>query len=308
MKPSTIKMVRSISAKSGFLLDKICYLDFIFGYSTKVKSKISVKPTSVRLVGTNKLAIFATFNREEYWSAPHFFQELINAGFEIVIVNTGVPIHANSEHIIINRNNRGRDIFSYAIATIKFEETLLRCCEIMYLNDSVMWIEGALNHFLMEASNSNSQVTGMTESSQKINHIQTFAFHIKNPTNEILSVLKELKCMLFKRSIVRYGELKISEDLSCIGIVPKGLFKMSRNLDSVLPFSGAYGDDWKKMKYLIENEVNLNPSIHGWPLLLAKHGIYKKILENNPAKFKNLPLNSNYFHSMLFQFKSGFQK
>ena len=208
---------------------------------------------------------------------------------DIVVVNTGnVNPALNSKILYIQRPNLGRDLYSYAVGLKNINRNSLK--HIVLINDSVIWEKGSANQFWKLASKSSYDVVGMTESKQGPYHLQSYAICINNVSTEALTPIESLRPSLMKRTLVEFGEKKISRDWIRNGLSIGPLWKIESLDFGTIQFSKYYGDDQEKISLLLSKSVPLNPTIHLWAELFLKAGVIKKsLLNKNPAKLISPP-------------------
>lgn len=209
----------------------------------------------------------------------------------IMIVNTGATsvlgISKNLEKIaVFDRENTQRDFGSYkfALKHLDFEN----CVQICLINDSVFWQKHSLTEFIKEAEQNEARIVGMTKSNQRGVHLQSYCILFKEPSIEDFRAILQLPPVMFKRSIVYFGEFRLSKELKKRQVLFDAIWDAEALLESFQPLSEIETDYREYLTKYSGQGISLNPSIHLAIPLYRKAGIIKKvILRENPAKFSS---------------------
>jgi len=237
--------------------------------------------------------------------------EILNLQTEfdlMVIVNTGVisilEITNEADKILaFDRKNTQRDFGSYKFG-LKYLN-LEGCRRICLINDSVFWQKDSVLDFLKKAELKDARVIGMTKSSQRGIHLQTYCLVFKEPVMEDFRVILELPPVLFKRSIVFFGELRLTRELMKSQTSFDSIWDADLLLESFQPKNEVerkYHDHLHEYRRV---GIPLNPSIHlAVPLYRVAGMIKKVILKENPAKFSNsiITILNDHVQSILLDF------
>ena len=298
MRPNSSAILRNIRHFGARALLPINYLDFILS-SRRASAHVSkfvgeFNPQEVLksqpLSGPNVfvLACYITSEDDEA-SLKHLFAESMDKFDDIIIINTG-GFHPKLESrvIYIERPNYGRDLYSYSLGIKIISHFNVE--KILLVNDSVFWGPGAITAFWESAKIANFEVIGMTDSNQGPYHLQSFALCLNKLDNSTLSPFSEIAPCYFKRSLVEYGEKRLSQNWISNKVQLGAVWKIDELSATINSRRNAYGRDFLQLENLINSKVPLNPTIHFWPELYLKAGIVKKsLLFKNPARFVNPP-------------------
>ena len=298
--PNSSISVRLVRRFGGKLLSYFCILDFALAHilswilpdiygGKRAMSSFSIDWSSKPV----NAAVFACFvnNSSEMAELAPLISEL-EARFSIVlIINTGsLDINNSETSMCIRRSNHGRDLFSYALGAVVLKDLELE--EVVFLNDSVHWNEDSINKFLDQAAQLSARVVGLTESNQGSYHLQSFALAIKKPSKEIFQIIGGIKPFICKRTLVEYGEKKISRRFLDSGIQIAAIHDYPKLARNIFIYRELYSTDYAELTALINQRVDLNPSIHFWPQLFVDSGFVKKsLITKNPAKLINSPVS-----------------
>lgn len=126
-----------------------------------------------------------------------------------------------SAHRILVRHNRGRDFGAYRAATLFLQAQNVRPRRLVYLNDSVMFVDGpgldAMIGALMESS---YDVVGAFENHEFVHHVGSYAFSV---TGEVFAdprvqrFWKHYKPYDLRPHAIKRGEIGLSECLAECG-------------------------------------------------------------------------------------------
>jgi hypothetical protein len=111
--------------------------------------------------------------------------------------------------------------------------------------------------------------------------------------------MKVIGTYRYKRTIVRYGEKKLSRDFLRAGVKLGALFNPNEMKSNISLYSDWYGPDIDAVAHLVAKDVALNPTIHFWPELALSAGVVKKSLLRNPAKFRLSPDDNSRLNDLL---------
>ncbi len=291
MNPSNRRVIRLTRAGFAKVFDSIFFLDYIFQVLFEKTTISGSKPDNffIQQKTSVSIAVYAVYVNSSEEAATILFNvgNLESLGFFPIVVNTGsYPVGYKFEH---KRSNFGRDLgsLSWAISNISWAE-FINLREFLFINDSIVWLEGGLLQTINKARGCTSQVTGTTISNQGENHIQSYFYHIKNPTESILNNFVT-GTFRYKRTTIKFGEKRISRSLIKEGITIEAIFPEDFLRKMAPKFATIYGSDWDKLEKLIEDDVPLNPTIHYWPVLISEGLFFKRNLERNPAGFQEKP-------------------
>jgi hypothetical protein len=245
---------------------------------------------SSKPVNAAVLACYVNNSSEMAELAP-LISELETRFSIVLIINTGkFEINNSTNSICIQRKNHGRDLYSYALGATALKD--LDLDEILFLNDSVHWLEDSINKFLDNSKLISAQVVALTESNQGSYHLQSFALAIKKPSEEIFKIIGEIKPFLKKRTLVEYGEKRISRRFQKSGIQMAAVHDYAALMQNIFTYREAYSSDFGQLTSLIKQKIALNPSIHFWPQLFIDAGFVKKsLIIKNPARLINSPIS-----------------
>jgi len=211
------------------------------------------------------------------------------------LINTGSysPIpDVFPDLIVFNRKNCGRDFGSLRHIIQKCGKSLEKVSEVLILNDSIYWKPGSLKQFVSKARNSEFCVTGLTSSYQHSFHLQSFALHFKKIDVRVLKAFNSIYALRAKRTIVKYGEKKLSKSLEKSGVTIGSQFDPRIMQSNVKNYSSWYDKDIDAILALVNQGTALNPTIHFWPEFALSAGVIKKSLLKNPAKFSQAPIRN----------------
>jgi hypothetical protein len=287
MRPSKCKTLRQLRKFFGNILDLLLFIDHI------TASK-AIYDSVERITTKNSLLIFHLFpmERKDYEAV---FEQLLK--IRALDVDVILSINRNSKYLhalnvpvglqVVERDNRGFDLGAFTMLIRKYEYKAN--ARIFFMNDSIDWGEfGLLKNFRdLEKKSNYFDFVGLFESFQKVYHIQSFAFAC-NP-KAALSYSRDFRNWRFKRSAVRYGELRGTKRLLSEGYTLTVIHSYVELLEKFgLRVTG--GSDLRDIEILISLGVPLNPMQHFWREAedLA-HGIIKYSALSNPAKLKDPP-------------------
>jgi hypothetical protein len=184
-------------------------------------------------------------------------------GFTVVIANNGVVhLREDVKNIIwLRRRNLGRDFAAWK--DLINGSNLAKVSELVLINDSCFWTENSLSNFISYARESSLGICCATISSQKKVHMQSYIMYLKGDSiHDLASFFKSVKNWRFKRTIIKKGELALSEYL-----IEKGNY-----FDSwVKAPQRGYVKVLKKKIY-----VPINPIDYYSESVADKYGFYKK--------------------------------
>lgn len=291
MLPSSFGLHRSIRRLGGYLLDSLTYFDLLVARLEKSNSSTEMKETIPDSL--ERVLIYAIFcsDRQELESRILDVLPIVTEFDLVVLMNSGTleyqePLPAGI--VVITRENISRDLGSYRDALLQLNLDVLT--ELVLVNDSVHWLEGALASFINGARLTHFEITGLTQSQQKNLHIQSFAMHFKLSNNEILNPICSVRNWKLKRTLVAYGERNFSRWWTKNNFRFGPLYSTAKLEADSFDQLSLYGSDGLILKKLSSSKVTLNPSIHYWVGLLLNARIIKKsLLRDNPAKFSNPP-------------------
>ena len=207
----------------------------------------------------------------------------------VVIVNSGSYLLANKlfwnpRTFVYDRENSQRDFGSYKFALAQID--LQRCKRICLINDSVYWSEGAILKFIQKAELLSAPIVGLTKSFQHVEHLQSYCLLFKKPTEIYLTPILNLPPVRFKRTIVIFGEMKLSKFLNNLCIKFEAIWDTNSLLQEFTPSNDVERSLKRTLLSYRERNIELNPSIHFAIPLFRQTGILKKvILKDNPAQF-----------------------
>lgn len=301
MLPSASLASRGIRKFFGRSLDCLLFLDYSL---SGVARKRMLDSSRVDIQPSHKIVIYSVFLKsQEQFELLHIQIESELKDFDlIIIVNTGelqTPILKNPRLIYIDRPNRGRDLASLSYAIKICHESIKNASELLVLNDSVYWAPRALSAFVAAARKTRFDVTALTSSEQHRFHLQSYAFHFKFLSDSIILGLRSIGTYRYKRTIVHYGEKKLSRDFLRAGVKLGALFDSSEMKSHIFLYSDWYGPDIDAVAHLVDKNVALNPTIHFWPELALSAGVVKKSLLKNPAKFRVSPSDNSRLNGLL---------
>jgi hypothetical protein len=281
---------------AGYVLDFISFLEHKFSLFLICQS--SPRDTfpidiDLRVGKESSVAVYAVYvnSPNDYSSAIKVILVLRKYFDHVIVVNTGEfnfgPI---SGSLVLNRENIGRDLYSYrcGIQCIENVETL-GIKNLLLLNDSVNWSSGALENVFAKIQNLEGDVFGLTDSYQKGYHLQSYFIYLRNPSVETLRGLMTIRAYKMKRTLVKYVERGLTKQFTMSGLKIFALFPYEDLKKSVDSYYNNRSPDLIDMKKCAEKGIYLNPSIHYWKVLLDKGGFIKKSIESNPARLKELP-------------------
>jgi hypothetical protein len=279
---------------AGEILDLFLYFDFLFA---KILSLTKNESENFKLERNARVVFYSAYltSESEFQIIQKHVKDELQNFDTTYLINSGEytpTLESNLPLIVINRENRGRDFGSLRYAIQNAGKSLQEVKELLILNDSVYWKAGALKQYVARAQNSEFTVTGLTSSYQHEYHLQSFALHFKGVNNLTLKVLNNIYSFQAKRTIVKFGEKRLSRRLEKLGIHIGSLFDPHIMQLNVNNFSSWYGKDVDAILSLVGQGVPLNPSIHYWPELALSAGVIKKSLFRNPANFSQPPNNN----------------
>ena len=238
-----------------------------------------------------KILIYSVFinNEKDFLRLKNEILDLQTDFDLVLLVNTGeisiLGITKNVEKFaVFDRKNTQRDFGSYkfALKKINFDG----CRQICLINDSVFWQRNAVSEFLKKAESNKARVIGMSKSTQRGIHLQSYCILFKDPKIDDFRAILELPPVLLKRSIVHFGELRLSRELRKHHSSFDGIWDAEGLLESFQPLTEIERNYRDYLDKYIGVRIPLNPSIHLAIPLYRKAGIIKKVaLRENPAKF-----------------------
>jgi hypothetical protein len=291
MVPSSNKYIRAVRKVVGKFLDFMTYFHLCF--SKKLNSSRILNFTHGRGVEGKRILIYACYCsvEKELDSRIQDVLLLSNDFDQIYIINSG---DVRSGHwqtkglVIVNRPNSSRDLGAYKDVISNLQT--LNLSELVLVNDSVFWLGDSLLNFVQRARASEFRITGLTLSNQGGPHIQSYAIHFKNPSPEILAPVLRIRNWGIKRTLVVQGERYFSKVWTKQKIAFGALYPNKLLISKSLVNIRLIGRDQTAFCKLIEQGVELNPSIHYWPGLLVEAKVVKKsLIYANPAKFLDVP-------------------
>lgn len=291
MLPSKFRISRIVRRLVGNFLDFLTRVETLSLDQTGPKSKVKI--SNKASYDGDRVLIYAC-----YCSEPKQLQERIKEALsvfdefdEIIIVNSGTAEIESLEKKgleIVSRPNSSRDLGAYKEILFLLKKSNLS--ELVLINDSVFWLQDGLLNFVRGAHQSDYRITGLCESRQGSYHIQSFAMHFKEPSPEILAPILRVGNWKMKRTLVFQGEKYFSKIWAKQKINFGALYSTSTLQLKSLEYLDLYGRDKVTIHKLFSDGVDLNPSIHYWPGLLAQARIIKKsLIRDNPAKFSDSP-------------------
>jgi len=301
MLPPTSKFSWIIRKLFGDLLDYLLFLDYL---SAKLICLTGKKSESIELIPNSRVVFYSAYlsSEEEYKIVQRHVNFELKDFDKTFLINTGsfVPtLDIFPNLIVFNRINRGRDFGSLRDIIQKCGSSLGNVSEILILNDSIYWKPGNLQDYVSFARNSEFRVTGLTCSYQHNFHLQSFALHFKTIDVHILKALSSIYTFRAKRTIVKYGEKRLSSSLKKAGVTIGSKFNPRVMQLNVKNYSSWYGKDLEGILALTDQGTALNPTIHFWPELALSAGVIKKSLLKNPAKFSQSPARNKKLMELL---------
>jgi hypothetical protein len=275
----------------GQVIDSFLYIDyFLSRYTWHSKNKRE----SINFLGKPRVVIFSVFlnSEAEYLVIQEYAEECLLEFDQILLINTGDYKLLNSPDprlTTIQRKNYGRDFGSLNYIFQTYGHSFSDISELLIINDSVIWKKGALLTFIMKSRLVEAHVTSLTSSYQHSYHLQSYALHFKKIDARVLDVLGNISSFYFKRTIVKYGEKRLTESLKQIGISISSLFDAYKMQSNVNNYKEYYDRDFDSIQCLTLMGIPLNPTIHFWPELALSAGLIKKSLFKNPANFEIHP-------------------
>jgi hypothetical protein len=294
MLPSQNAMPRILRDFFGRTLDHVLILDYVFGNLFKTAPKtLLVQPKTSH---PRPIVIAAYINSGEEWKVfEPFVVEAAAVCNPVILINTGtfvigtVPI---KNLFVFSRRNVSRDLgsYRYGLEVLLANYDINAIKSVVLVNDSVVWKQGALKAFIENSEKSAYTVTSITISLQRQKHLQSYAYHVKRPSIEILKPFITLPRIYFKRTLVFYGEMRFSSFWQSQEISFGGLFSEENLLPFLIDDENFSQADSKRIQRLIDSGVHLNPTIHFWKPLYEHSGIIKKSLfKRNPARLDFAP-------------------
>lgn len=268
----------------------LCYVDF---YTAKLFRSRQGNPEIEKRFQARNVLVYSVFINDsvELLRLKIEIKRLQNEFDLVMIVNTGatsiLEISENLEKIaVFDRRNIQRDFGSYKFALEHLD--LEGCRRVCLVNDSVFWQKNSLADFVEKAERKEARVIGMTKSNQRGAHLQSYCLLFKDPRIEDFRAILQLPPVLLKRSIVYFGEYRLSKELKKRQVAFDAIWDAEALRESFQPLSQI---ETHYLEYLNEYNrlgISLNPSIHLAIPLYRKAGIIKKvILRKNPAKFSS---------------------
>lgn len=285
--PSKNPFKRRIRRVIGNSLDLCLYFDYLIA-STKKKSHIKNLNTALSDKKIRRLAVYAIYFVDECQREENLnnFKVLKKKFDQVLVINTGkLELGIPNEFM---RRNIGRDLGSYSEVVKSISQSNCILSEVLFLNDSVHWINNGLDRAIEKARKINAHLCSLTISSQVSFHVQSYFMLCKSVNQDILRVL-DVPPMKFKRSLVHYGERRISRILIKNGYTLRSVLKNQDLEELTLQSQLMAKIDCDTIKGLRRMKVELNPTIHFWPGLLLSGRCYKKSLLRNPSKFQINP-------------------
>ena len=286
------------------MLNSVTYIDYYMG---------KIIPTSRRgfplyeaSPNSKKILVYACFCSTPQELAARFVDvtPLVSEFDEVVLVNSGnavanFPVPENVK--FVTRENQSRDLGSYRDAITSLNLSTIK--ELVLINDSVVWLPNSLLNFVTKSRSTEFSITGISESMQLGRHIQSYAIHFKDPSEEAIYPILRVRNWKLKRTLVKHGERYFSKHWKKRGLSFAPLYSNDLLRATCVTYIKKYGRDEKVILELMSKSVELNPSIHLWPGLLFHARIVKKsLLRNNPAKFDNPPRSVNDILKILEDF------
>jgi hypothetical protein len=291
MQPSNNSLKRNLRFIMGTLLNILVLVDVVLSSILKKWSlKFDSDDLSVGEFTSSKVCVFAVYcnTSQDEAEITEILEIIKNMEYEILIVNTGGRKVDFKSAAHVFRKNIGRDLGSLTLGLeILQRQSSLPPEQFLFMNDSVFWGRESLKRIIKRAEASKYMITGVTDSTQRSKHIQSYFFHIKDCSKESLDLFKT-KPFVMKRSSVVLGERKISKRMNKTNFSSGVLFPYDFLKSKLSDHKAYYGKSFQDLEDLVKKNVDLNPTIHFWPVLLNESGIMKKSLLANPAKFEPL--------------------
>jgi hypothetical protein len=210
--------------------------------------------------------------------------------FVFLVTNSDVFIpfssHA-SAHLI--RRNRGRDLGAYREVFEFLKGAVIE--EILLVNDSCYWNEDGLIETVNHARKLDCDVASITISNQRTRHLQTYFLMIKPSATLAVMQFFELriKDWKLKRSIVTFGELKLTKWLENRGLRCCALFSESIAIHNLERCTTITLDEREAIN-IIKVRLHINPSQYFWKILWDDFGFVKKtLIYQNPLNLTSAP-------------------
>ncbi|RAZ91172.1 lipopolysaccharide biosynthesis protein [Mesorhizobium hawassense] len=124
-------------------------------------------------------------------------------------------------HRILVRRNRGRDFGAYRAATLFLQAQNLRPRRLLYLNDSVMFVDGpGLDAMIGALADSSYDVVGTFENHEFVHHVGTYAFSLTGDVfadPRVQRFWRHYKPYDLRPHAIQRGEIGLSECLAKCG-------------------------------------------------------------------------------------------
>ena len=294
MPPALLFVSRSVRKYTGKVVDMALFFDFYLAKLLYSKRQI---PNDAVVPKNSNVVFYSVFinNQEQFDHIINHINGDLKHFNVVFLVNTGkyAPnFPMNSRIRYFQRLNKGRDFGSIFFLIRRCKGSISNAKSLIVLNDSVFWKPGKILDFVEKGKTSNCDVFGVTLSNQGIEHLQSFAIYFPIMNSVIVQVLFDLYPFKFKRTMVCYGEKRLSKNLRDAGLHLGAIHSqvgLSRTFSS---YDKYYGKDYQSISKRIAKNIKLNPTIHFWPELAISSGVIKKSLFSNPAGFGLSPANN----------------
>jgi hypothetical protein len=292
MKPHRNFVKRLCTRLGGHFLDAFLVLDHL---TSNTNNRI-IGIEQISDTNREKIAIFATYSGRNFDKSDiSVLKTLKDRGYAVVVVSNGEKTDIEKCSTLISyyllRENLGFDLASFRDAFRQFGRN---ATQILFINDSIIWPRDNFTEMLekMEHSGKAGEVVGVTESLQRVRHLQSFCFYVAGEASiaKFGKTLELIRNWRFKRTAVSYGELRLSSKFegSSLKLVP--IFPYE-SIVRAWSESNIRGRNYEDIRYLISRNVSLNPTQHFWNIILDLPGgfVKRSLLENNPAGLADLP-------------------
>jgi hypothetical protein len=292
MKPSRKASTRLIRHLFGRVADWFSLLDYLCS-----NKKYQILNETLQLqTSPLKIALVASYpkNIEDLNCILGLVKCLEGEGFYTLIVNNNKQIVFPANVNSITRKNIGFDLAAHreALSILNLNGT----SDLLLINDSVFWDIERLNCILRDIADSVEENTiySLTESYQVKHHVQSFFLYFKKVNPRDILAVTSWKNVKFKRTAVRFGEMKILESAYERKISLVVRFPIDEIVKRYLK-DNKRDDDYNRILYLHQKKVNLNPTQHFWNALfqLGFPGYKKDLILRNPAKLSEIPVDSS---------------
>jgi len=207
----------------------------------------------------------------------------------------------NTISMLIVRRNKGYDLGAYRDAFNTYSKIdTTNSNKIFFMNNSLIWFPELMSSYFKDLLESKSDIVAGSISNQHIPHIQTFLFGAVTKTgiNSLNQYFQTIKNWHFKRTIVRFGELRTNmffERGLKVDALPSMTDLTSLGLLKIHDFQQRQASDWRTINRLITNRqfsfagVPVNPSHNYWleMIELGFPGIKKDLISKNPSNISD---------------------